>query len=117
MRNDAAAFPNPFLAYKQAGTALTLRGKEKVGERDAYVLIAEPKSGSTTRPTSTPRRFFPSSRSRRLKHYRSGSSSRRRNCSITGTSFPDILVRTTIDDIRAGRDPVLEPARRCPARQ
>jgi hypothetical protein len=49
MRNDAAAFPNPFLAYKQAGTALTLRGKEKVGERDAYVLIAEPKSGSTIR--------------------------------------------------------------------
>ena len=49
MRNDAAAFPNPFLAYKQAGTSLTLRGKEKVGDREAYVLIAEPKSGSTHR--------------------------------------------------------------------
>src|SRR5262249_46862404 len=47
MRNDAAAFPNPFLTYKQAGTSLTLRGKEKVGDRDAYVLIAAPKSGST----------------------------------------------------------------------
>ena len=49
MRNDAAAFPNPFLTYKQAGTSLTLRGKEKVGDRDAYVLLVEPKSGSTIR--------------------------------------------------------------------
>ena len=49
MRNDAAAFPNPFLTYKQDGTTLTLRGKEKVGDREAYVLIAEPKSGSTHR--------------------------------------------------------------------
>lgn len=49
MRNDAAAFPNPFLTYKQAGTSLTLRGKEKVGDREAYVLIAAPKSGSTQR--------------------------------------------------------------------
>ena len=49
MRNDAAAFPNPFLTYKQAGTSLTLRGKEKIGDREAYVLVAEPKSGSTHR--------------------------------------------------------------------
>ena len=49
MRNDAGAFPNPFLTYKQAGTTLTLRGKEKVGDRDAYVLLVEPKSGSPIR--------------------------------------------------------------------
>ena len=31
--------------------------------------------------------------------------------------IPDILVRTTIEDIRAGRDAVLERARTCPPRQ
>jgi hypothetical protein len=49
MRNEAAGFRNPFLAYKQAGTSLTLQGKEKVGDRDTYVLIAKPRSGSTVR--------------------------------------------------------------------
>jgi zinc protease len=47
MRNQANTFPDPFLAYKQAGMSVTLGGREKVGDRDAYVLIAVPKSGST----------------------------------------------------------------------
>lgn len=49
MRNDAYGFPEFLLAYKEDGVSLTLRGKEKVGERDAYVLIATPKNGSSVR--------------------------------------------------------------------
>lgn len=49
IRNQAAGFRSPFLVYKQAGTSVTLQGKEKVGDRDAYVLIAKPESGSTVR--------------------------------------------------------------------
>jgi hypothetical protein len=49
MRSQAGAFPNAFLTYQQAGTSVTLGGKEKVGDRDAYVLIVEPKTGSPSR--------------------------------------------------------------------
>ena len=42
-------FPSPFLIYKQSGIALKLGGKEKVGDRDAYVLIVEPKGGWAVR--------------------------------------------------------------------
>jgi outer membrane lipoprotein-sorting protein len=47
MRN--AGFPTPLLIYKQAGATATLSGKEKVGDRDAYVVIFEPPSGSIVR--------------------------------------------------------------------
>ena len=47
MKNGA--FPNPFLDYKQRGATVELAGKEKVGDRDAYVLIMKPKSGSIAR--------------------------------------------------------------------
>ncbi len=49
MKNQAAAFPSAFLDYKAAGMSVTLGGKEKVGIRDAYVLVAQPKSGSPVR--------------------------------------------------------------------
>ena len=49
IRNKAAGFRNPFLESRQTGTSVTLEGKEKVGDRDAYVLIAKPRSGSTVR--------------------------------------------------------------------
>jgi hypothetical protein len=49
MREDAYAFPSPFLAYKQTGTSVTLRGKEKVGDREAYVLSVQPNGGRVTR--------------------------------------------------------------------
>jgi outer membrane lipoprotein-sorting protein len=42
-------FPNPLLNYKENGATVELGGKEKVGERDAYVLILKPRSGSTAR--------------------------------------------------------------------
>jgi outer membrane lipoprotein-sorting protein len=47
MKNGS--FPNPFLNYKETGATVELAGKEKVGERDAYLLIYKPKSGSIAR--------------------------------------------------------------------
>ena len=47
MKNSV--FPNPFLNYKERGATVALAGKEKVGDRDAYVLIFTPKSGSAVR--------------------------------------------------------------------
>jgi hypothetical protein len=49
MRNLAIAFPSALLGYRPAGMSVTLTGREKVGERDAYVLVAQPKSGSPVR--------------------------------------------------------------------
>jgi len=42
-------FPTPLLSYKEKGIALKLGGREKVGDREAYVLIAEPKTGPAVR--------------------------------------------------------------------
>jgi outer membrane lipoprotein-sorting protein len=47
MRN--AFFPNPFMNYKERGTAVELAGKEQVNGRDAYILVLKPKSGSVAR--------------------------------------------------------------------
>jgi zinc protease len=47
MRNGS--FPNPLLNYKQAGATVELSGKEKVGEREAYVLVFKPKTGPVSR--------------------------------------------------------------------
>jgi outer membrane lipoprotein-sorting protein len=47
MKNSS--FPTPFLNYKELGATVELGGKEKVGEREAYVLIFTPKSGSVAR--------------------------------------------------------------------
>jgi zinc protease len=47
MRNER--FPSTFLNYKEAGLAVKLAGKEKVGDRDAYVLVLEPKGGTAVR--------------------------------------------------------------------
>lgn len=42
-------FPNSFLGYKDRGVTVELSGKEKVGEREAYVLLFKPKSGASSR--------------------------------------------------------------------
>ena len=42
----ANSFPHPFLNYKAMGTRVKLSGKEKVGDRDAFVLMFEPTTGS-----------------------------------------------------------------------
>jgi hypothetical protein len=47
LRNGS--FPNPLLNYKEMGTTAQLGGKAKVGERDAYLVIFEPASGSVVR--------------------------------------------------------------------
>lgn len=47
MRNGA--FPTPLLNYKELGMTATLSGREKVGDREAFVLILEPASGSVVR--------------------------------------------------------------------
>ena len=47
MKNGS--FPNPLLNYKQTGATVELSGKEKVGEREAYVLVFKPKSGPVAR--------------------------------------------------------------------
>ena len=57
MRNSS--FPHPFLGYKELGTMVRLDGKEKVGERDAYVLIFEPTSGSTIRQYIDAENYLP----------------------------------------------------------
>jgi zinc protease len=47
MKNGS--FPNPFLNYREMGATVELGGKEKVGEREAYLLIFKPTSGSVVR--------------------------------------------------------------------
>ena len=47
MRNGG--FPHPFLTYKELGTTVQLKGKEKVGDRDVFVLVFDPTSGSEVR--------------------------------------------------------------------
>ena len=47
LRNNS--FPQPLLNYKDLGTSAKLGEKEKVGDRDAFVINFEPVSGSPTR--------------------------------------------------------------------
>jgi hypothetical protein len=47
MRNNA--FPSPLLNYKDRGATVELAGREKVGEREAYVLILKGTAGSVAR--------------------------------------------------------------------
>lgn len=47
LRNET--FPTPLLDYKATGISLELVGREKVGDRDAYVLTLTPKLGPSSR--------------------------------------------------------------------
>jgi hypothetical protein len=42
-------FPTPLLGYKDRGTKIELTGKDKVGERDAYVLNVMPATGPASK--------------------------------------------------------------------
>lgn len=42
-------FPSPLLSYKEKGIAVKLSGKEKVADREAYVLLLEPTTGPAVR--------------------------------------------------------------------
>ena len=45
----ASTFPTPLLRYKERGIKIELAGREKVGERDAYVLRIAPPAGPPAR--------------------------------------------------------------------
>lgn len=47
LRNDT--FPTPLLDYKASGMSLELAGREKVGDREAFVLTLTPKLGPAWR--------------------------------------------------------------------
>jgi zinc protease len=43
------SFPHPFLNYKDMGTTAELLGKEKVGDREAFVVNFDPATGSAVK--------------------------------------------------------------------
>ena len=45
----SSTFPTPLLRYKEEGARVELLGKEKAGDRDAYVLRVTPKTGPASR--------------------------------------------------------------------
>lgn len=47
MRNNA--FPTPLLTYKDRGAKVELSGRQKVGDRDTFLLVFTPKTGPVTR--------------------------------------------------------------------
>jgi hypothetical protein len=59
---DAArntSFPHPFLNYKDLGIAAKLAGKEKVGDREAFVILFDPTSGPEIRNYIDAETFMP----------------------------------------------------------
>jgi outer membrane lipoprotein-sorting protein len=42
-------FPTPLLTYKERGTKIDVVGKDKIGDRDAYVLSVAPASGPVSK--------------------------------------------------------------------
>jgi outer membrane lipoprotein-sorting protein len=44
MRNSV--FPTPFVGYKERGAKIEVKGKQKIGDRDAYELVITPSAGS-----------------------------------------------------------------------
>jgi hypothetical protein len=59
----AAVFPTQFLDYKERGAVVELKGKEKLGDTEAFVLVFTPKSGAPVRQyidavTFLPRRMI-----------------------------------------------------------
>jgi hypothetical protein len=54
-----SSFPHPFLNYKDNGIAAKVTGKEKVGDRDAFVVLFDPTSGSEIRHYIDAETFMP----------------------------------------------------------
>jgi hypothetical protein len=55
----AQSFPHPFLNYKATGMAVKLGAREKVGDRDAFVLTFEPTAGSPIKQYVDAETFLP----------------------------------------------------------
>lgn len=53
------SFPHPFLTYKAMGIAVKMTGKEKVGDRDAFVLTFEPSVGSAIKQYVDAEHYLP----------------------------------------------------------
>jgi len=53
------SFPHPFLTYKDLGTTVQLKGKEKVGDREAFLLVFDPTTGSEIRQYIDAENFLP----------------------------------------------------------
>ena len=52
-------FPTPLLHYKEAGSTVELVGREKVGDREAHVLVLKPKTGPVVRQFIDAESFLP----------------------------------------------------------
>ena len=52
-------FPTPFLNYKERGTKIVLAGKEKIGDREAYVLSVTPATGPVARISVDTQTYLP----------------------------------------------------------
>jgi len=57
LRNTA--FPHLFLSVKELGMTATVSGKERVGDRDTYVLVLQPKQGAPMRQYIDAATFLP----------------------------------------------------------
>ena len=55
----AQAFPNPFLNYKAAGTTVKLGAKEKIGDKEAWLLTFEPPTGNPIKSYIDATTFLP----------------------------------------------------------
>jgi outer membrane lipoprotein-sorting protein len=53
------AFPHPFLTDQARGITAQLGGKEKIGDRDVYVLVLTPKAGSVSRTFIDAQTYLP----------------------------------------------------------
>jgi outer membrane lipoprotein-sorting protein len=56
MRNST--FPSPLLNYKEAGTRIEVLPKEKLGDKEALVLLITPKAGSVVRMFLDPETYL-----------------------------------------------------------
>jgi outer membrane lipoprotein-sorting protein len=57
MRNQS--FPHPFLNYKDLGIGAKLTGKEKAGDREAFVIVFDPPTGNEIRNYIDAQTFLP----------------------------------------------------------
>lgn len=60
------SFPHVFLNYKATGISVKLNGKEKVGTRDAFVLLMEPTEGPAVKQFVDAETFMPLKTTTRL---------------------------------------------------
>ena len=55
----SGSFPSPFLGYKERGASVELKGKEKIGDRETYLLVYTPKDGAVVRQYVDAQSYLP----------------------------------------------------------